>query len=93
MHKTGAITNGFLATKGIHNGSLKLNGLIADTDSDDEEQKKFYEEWYSMSMDLTGKLDYPEVNELDQPSAEKRVKGRRVDRVLEEFFNEESEPI
>ena len=46
-----------------------------------------------MSMDLTGKLDYPEVNELDQPSAEKRVKGRRVDRVLEEFFNEESEPI
>ena len=65
MHKTGAITNGFLATKGINNRTLKINGLVADTDSDDEEQKRFYEEWYSMSLDLTGKLDYPEVIERD----------------------------
>lgn len=64
MYKTGAVTNGFLATKGIQNGSLKLNGLIAETDSDDdEEQKRFYEEWYNMSIDLTGKLDYPEIFE------------------------------
>ena len=91
LYKTGAVTNGFLATKGIQNGSLKINGLVAETESDDEEQKRFYEEWYSMSIDLTGKLDYPEV--LEELSAEKKNKGHRVSRVLEEFFNEEAEPI
>ena len=89
MHKTGAITNGFLQTKGIKNGSLKINGLVAEnTESDDEEQKRFYEEWYSMSLDLTGKLDYPEIFEPEQESAEKKVKGSRVNKVLEEYFFE-----
>lgn len=87
LHKTGAITNGFLATKGIKNGSLKINGLVAEnTESDDEEQKRFYEEWYSMTLDLTGQLDYPDFAEQDQASAEKRAKGSRVNKVLEEYF-------
>ena len=42
LYKTGAVTNGFLATKGIQNGSLKINGLVAETETDDEEQKRFY---------------------------------------------------
>ncbi len=46
-----------------------------------------------MTLDLTGKLDYPEVIEQDQESGDKRVKGKRVNRVLEEYFNEEPELI
>lgn len=39
-----------------------------------------------MTLDLTGKLDYPEILEPDQASAEKRAKGSRVNKVLEEYF-------
>ena len=41
-----------------------------------------------MSLDLTGKLDYPEILEPEQESAEKKVKGSRVNKVLEEYFFE-----
>jgi hypothetical protein len=39
-----------------------------------------------MTLDLTGQLDYPDFAEQDQASAEKRAKGSRVNKVLEEYF-------
>jgi len=38
LYKIGAVTNRFLATKKIKNGSLKINGLIAEIEPDDEQK-------------------------------------------------------
>ena len=69
-------------------GTLHINGLILEsTEEDNEEELQFYKDWHNMTMLMTGRLDYPEVEEKDEVITSK-VKVSRVDQVLEEYFHE-----
>jgi hypothetical protein len=54
----GLVIGGFLYKKGLRNPSLLLSGLLLDDHQETNEQTAMYTQWYSKSVELTGKLEF-----------------------------------